>query len=80
MLAAASSSVDERQGGVNGIGTMLVARFGEVRQAGRRARAEQSARQHPERGDKHASIMHTHGHRVHCGIEPRLAPNFVSGL
>ena len=42
----------------------------------KRAHAEQSARRHLERGDKHAGIMHTRGHRVDCGVKPRLAPKF----
>ena len=79
MLAAVSFGVGERQEGVKGVETGMVARFGEVRQAGKRARAEQSARRHPECGDKHAGIMHTRGHCVHYGIEPRLAPVFMSG-
>lgn len=51
----------------------MVARFGEVRQAGKRARAEQSARRHSERDDKQVGTMHTHGHRVNFSMEPRLA-------
>ena len=74
MLAAASSGVSERQEGVKGVETGMVARFGEVRQAGKQARAEQSARRLPECGDKQIGTMHTCGHRVHFGIEPRLAP------
>ena len=74
MLAAASSGLGERQEGVKGVETGMVARFGEVRQAGKRARAEQIAWQHSERGDKPVGTVHTRGHRVHFGIEPRLAP------
>ena len=80
MLAAVSSGISERQEGVNGVRMMMVARFGEVRQVGKRARTEQSARRQSERGDSHAGIMHMRGHRVHCGIEPRLGPVFVSGV
>ena len=80
MLAAASSGVGERQGGVNGVETRMVVKFGTLGQTGEASTREQSARRHPERRDKHAGIMHTRGHRVHCGIEPRLASNFVSGL
>ena len=74
VLAAASSGVGECQGGVKSIETMMVVKFGMVGQAGKRARAEQSAWQHSERGDKPVGTVHTRGHRVHFGIEPRLAP------
>jgi len=74
VLAAASSGVSERQEGVKGVETEMVVHFGEVQQAGKRAHAEQSARRHSERGDKRVGTVHTRGHRVHFGIEPRLAP------
>ena len=40
MLAAASSGVGERQGGVKNVETMMVARVGMVGQAGKRAREQ----------------------------------------
>ena len=40
VLAAASSSVGERQGAVKGAQTKMVAQFGKVLQRGRRARAK----------------------------------------
>ena len=70
MLAAASSGAGERQEGVKAIETGMVARFGEVRQAGKRARTEQSARRHSERGDKQVGIMHTRGHHVNSALRP----------
>ena len=48
MLAAASSGVGERQEGVKGVETAMVEKFGDVRQPGKRARDEQSARRHSE--------------------------------
>ena len=47
VLPVASSGVGERQGGVNGVEMMMVARFGTLRQAGKRAteaRARRRAR------------------------------------
>ena len=41
MLAAASSGVGECQGGVKDVETMMVAGFGMVGQAGKRAREQQ---------------------------------------
>ena len=49
VLVAASSGVGEHQEGVKDVETVMVARFGKVWQPGKRARAEQSARRHPER-------------------------------
>ena len=47
VLAVASSSVSEHQEGVKDVETVMVAWFGKVRQPGKRARDEQSARRHP---------------------------------
>jgi len=41
----------KRQGAVMEVQMKMVARFGKVRQPGKRARDEQSARRHPERVD-----------------------------
>lgn len=55
VLAAASFGVGERQRGVKGVETKMVAKFGALRQSGKRARAKQSTRRHSERVDTHAS-------------------------
>ena len=55
VLAAASSGVGERQGGVKDVETMMVVRFGMVGQAGEASTREQSARQRSERVDTHAN-------------------------
>ena len=70
VLAAASSGVGERQEGVKKIGTMIVARFGKLRQSGKQAHAQQSARRHSERGDMQVGIMHTRGHHVNSALRP----------
>ena len=54
VLAAASYGIGECQGGVKGVETMMVARFGMVGQAGEASTREQSIRRHPERVDTHA--------------------------
>ena len=41
VLAAASSNVGERQGGVKGVGMMIVVKFGKVQRSGKQARAQQ---------------------------------------
>ena len=80
MLAAVSSGIGEDQEGVKGVEMMIVAKIGKVWQAGKRARAKQSARRQSERVDKHAGTVHTCGHRVHYGIEPWLAPILMFGV
>ena len=45
----------ECQRGVKGVETKMVAKFGALRQSGKRARAKQSARRHSEPVDTHAS-------------------------
>ena len=70
MPAAASSDIDECQGGVKGVETEMVVRFGMLGPAGQRARAQQSARRHSERGDMQVGIVHTRGHRVNSDLRP----------
>ena len=70
MLAAASSGVSERQRGVKGVETKMVANFGALRQSGKRARAKQSAWPHSERVDTQAVIVYTRGHRVNSDLRP----------
>ena len=75
VLAAASSGVGERQGGVKCIKTMIVARFGNTRRAGKRVRAKQERWWRTERVDTKAGTMHTHGQCVNFAIKPRHAFN-----
>ena len=70
MRTAASSGVGKCQGGVNGVETMMVARFGTLRQAGKRAREQQRIRQDSERGGTQVGIVYTHGHRVNFALRP----------
>ena len=70
MLAAASSGVGERQGGVKGVETGMVARLGMLGQAGQRARAQQSARRHAERVFCMPACPDERGHRVNRDIRP----------
>ena len=68
MLAAASSRVGECQGGVNGVETRMVAKFGTLGQTGEASTREQSAQRHSERVDTQAGIMYTRGHRVNSTL------------
>ena len=70
MLAAASSGVGERQGGVNGVETRMVAKFGTLRQVGKRARDQQRLGHVAERVDRMPNPLDSHGHRVNFGIRP----------
>ena len=70
MLVAASSGIGERQGGVKKAWTKIVARFGTLKQSGKRARVKQSARRHSGRGDKQVGIVYTRGHRVNFALRP----------
>ena len=68
MLAAASSGIVECQGGVKGLETKMVARFGTLEQAGEASMREQSVRRHPERVDTEA------WHRGHAWSPRELSP------
>ena len=68
MLAAASSGVGECQGGVKGVETKMVARFGTLGQTREASTHEQSARRHSERVDTHA------WHRGHAWSPRELSP------
>ena len=68
MLAAASSGVGERQGGVKSIETMMVARFGMVGQAGKRAREQQRLGRVAERVGCMPARLDERGHRVNYDI------------
>ena len=70
VLAAVSSGVGERQGGVKSIETMMVARFGMVGLAGKRAREQQRLGRDVERVDTQVGIMYTRGHRVNSALRP----------
>ena len=70
MLAAASSSVGERQEGVKKIGTMIVARFGKFRQSGKRARDQQKLGRVAERVGRMPTHLDECGDRVNYDIRP----------
>ena len=70
MLAAASSGIGERQGGVNGVETMMVARFGMLRQAGKRARDQQRLGRVAERVGRMPARLDERGHRVNYDLRP----------
>ena len=57
-------------GGVNGVEMRMVAKFGTLGQTREASTREQSARRHPEHGDKHAGIMDMRGHRVNSSLRP----------
>ena len=68
MLAAASSGVGERQGGVKSIERMMVARFGMVGQAGKQAREKQRLGRIAERVGCMPARLDERGHRVNYDI------------
>ena len=80
LLDAASSGVGERQEGVNGVETRMVAKFGMLAQAGEASTREQSARRHSERVDTQA----WHGGHAWspCELFPQasLHPKIMSGM
>ena len=71
MLAAVSSGVGERQERVKGVRTMIVAKIGKARQAGKRARAQQRLRRVAERVGRMPARPDERGHRVNCDIRSR---------
>ena len=68
MLAAASSGIGERQGGVKSIETMMVAKFGMVGQAGKRAHEQQRPGRVVERVSCMPARLDERGHRVNYDI------------
>ena len=70
MLAAASSGVGERQGGVKNIETMMVTRFGVVGRVGKRAREQQRLGRVAERVGCMPARLDERGHRVNYDIRP----------
>ena len=71
MLAAVSSGIGGRQGGVNGVETMMVARFGTLRQAGNQAREQQRLGRVAERVSCMPARLDERGHRLNYDIRPR---------
>ena len=69
MLAAASSGVGERQEGVKRVGTMIVAKFGKVWQAGKRARNQQRLGRDAERVGHMPARLDERGHRVNSDLK-----------
>ena len=70
MLAAASSGVGERQGGVMEVETRMVARGGTLWPAGQRARAQQRRWRRAERAYCMPARSDERGHRVDRDIRP----------
>ena len=70
VLAAASSGVGKRQGGVKKVETMIVVQFGKLRQAGKRARAKQMLGRHSERVGCMPTRLDERGHRVSSDLRP----------
>ena len=70
VLAAASSGIGEHQGGVNGVETMMVARFGTLRQAGKQARDQQRLERIAERVGRMPACLDECGHRVNSDLMP----------
>ena len=70
MLAAASSGIGECQGGVKGVKTMIVASFGKVGQAGKRAREQQRLGRVAERVGCMPAPLDECGHHVDYDIRP----------
>ena len=68
MLAAASSGIGERQGGVQEVETRMVAKLGMLWLAGQRARAQQSAGRHTECVFCMPARPDERGHRVNRDI------------
>ena len=72
VLAAASSGIGERQGGVKGVEMRMVARGDTPRLAEQRARAPQRRWRRAERAFGMPSRSEECGHRVDRDIRPRM--------
>ena len=70
MLAAASSGVGEFQGRVKGASTKMVARFGTLRHAGKRARDQQRLGRVTGRVGRMPARLDERGHRVNSDLMP----------
>ena len=70
VLAAASSGIGERQGGVNGVETSMVVKFGTLRQVGKRAREQQRLGRVAERVGCMPARLDERGHRVNSDLRP----------
>ena len=70
MLAAASSGVGERQEGVKRVGTMIVAKFGKVWQAGKRSREQQRRGRDAESIGRMPARLDERGHHVDSDLRP----------
>ena len=70
MLTAASSSVSECQGEVNGVGTVMVAGFGKVWQAGNRSGEQEKRGRNAERISCMPACLVERGHRVNSDLRP----------
>ena len=70
VLAMASSGVGERQEGVKGVGTMIVAKFGKARQAGKRARDQQRLGRVADHVGRMPARLDERGHRMNSDLMP----------
>ena len=70
MLAAASSGVGERHGGVKGVETKMVAKFGTLRQVGKRAHANRAFSGTQSAWTRMPAPLDERGHRVDYDIRP----------
>ena len=68
VLAAASSGVGDCQGGIKRAWMKIVAQFGALSQAGKRARAQQIARCHSKRMFCMPARLDERGHRVNYDL------------
>ena len=68
MLAAVSSGVNECQGEVNGVGTVMVARFGKVWLAGKRSHEQHRLGRDAERVGCMPARLDERGHRVNSDL------------
>ena len=65
-----SSGVSERQEGVKKVETMIVAKFGKARQAGKQAHAKQRLGRHSERIGCMPGRLDERGHHVNFALRP----------
>ena len=70
MLAAASFGIGERQEAVKKVETIIVAQFGTLRQARKRAREQQRLGRVAERVDRMPACLDERGHRVNTDLRP----------
>ena len=70
VLTTVGPGVGERQGGVNGVETRMVAKFGTLRQAGKRGRDQQRLGRVAERVGRMPACLDERGHHVNSDLMP----------